>query len=130
MSRLTSIFEDDNSNGVLDSGEAVDSAYKYLGLGQIVEEDAAAAKLTYLDSSGNISGLDRFGRVIDQVWTDAGDDEIDWYHYTYDRAGNRTERDNALVSWSSEIIQPMKRARKCRRMRVVLSRNSRSPSRC
>jgi len=47
------------------------SIYKYLGAGQIVEEDYADAsvKLSYLNSAGtNVTGLDRFGRVHDQVW--------------------------------------------------------------
>ena len=71
------------------------AAYKYLGARQIVEEnyDEASVKLTYLDSSGNVTGLDRFGRVVDQLWERYGDDPtvLDEYTYTYDRAGNRTE---------------------------------------
>jgi hypothetical protein len=68
MSRLTSLFDDSNRNGVLDTGgnppETVESAYKYLGLGQIVEEDDLGAKMTYLNSSGNVTGLDRFGLTL------------------------------------------------------------------
>ena len=48
MSRLSEIFEDTNGNGLLDSGEAVNAAYKYLGAGQIV-------KTTYPLSSQHMS---------------------------------------------------------------------------
>jgi hypothetical protein len=75
------------------------SSYKYLGADQIVEEDyvEASVKLTYLNSSGNVTGLDRFGRVTDQLWERYGDDPatLDEYTYTYDRAGNVTSRTNA-----------------------------------
>lgn len=98
MSRLSSIFDDADADGVLDAGETVDASYKYLGLGQIVEEDYAdiAVKLSYLDGSGNVTGLDRFGRVADQIWTDYGANPgtLDEYTYTYDRAGNRTAKNN------------------------------------
>jgi len=108
MSRLTLIFEDDNGNGILDSGETVESAYKYLGLGQIVEEDDAAAKLTYLNSDGtNVTGLDRFGRVADQIWEnyDASPTVFDHYSYEYDRAGNVTSKANILDTDLSETYQ-------------------------
>ncbi len=95
MSRLSNIFDDLDSDGDMDAGEAV-SSYKYLGLGQIVEEDNGAAKLTYLDSNGDVTGLDRFGRIVDQVWKNASDQLIDEYTYTYDRAGNRLTKSNEL----------------------------------
>ncbi len=57
-------------------------------------------KLSYLNSAGtNVTGLDRFGRVADQIWTDYGADPdivIDHYSYEYDRAGNRVSRTNEL----------------------------------
>ncbi len=93
MSRLSDIFDDLDSDGDMDAGEAV-SSYKYLGLGQIVEEDNGAAKLTYLDSNGDVTGLDRFGRVVDQVWKDYSENVIDEYRYGYDRAGNRWWKQN------------------------------------
>jgi RHS repeat-associated protein len=71
------------------------SAYKYLGLGQIVEEDDAGDTLTYLNSlKTNVTGLDRFGRVIDQKWTNDVGTVIDEYQYGYDRAGNVTHKYN------------------------------------
>jgi len=55
-------------------------------------------KLSYLDSNGDITGLDRFGRIVDQVWEDYSGTPtaIDRYTYTYDRAGNRLSKDNEL----------------------------------
>jgi len=103
MSRVSSIFDDADSDGVLDGGEDVYASYKYLGSGTIVEEDYEdiEVKLSYLDSNGDITGLDRFGRIEDQIWTDYGtdpDEVIDHYTYTYDRAGNRLSKDNELHS--------------------------------
>ena len=93
MSRLSSTSD---STGTL-------ARYTYLGLGTIVTEDQARAsvRLNYLDDSGDPSRLDRFGRIVDQVWEqyDGNGDvigEIDHYHYTYDRAGNRTSKTNVL----------------------------------
>jgi YD repeat-containing protein len=98
MSRLTSIYDDANANNAIDTGEDVYASYKYLGRGTIVEENyvKTETKLTYLDYSGNVTGLDRFGRVVDQVWRNyAGADTVDEYTYTYDRAGNRLTKANA-----------------------------------
>jgi len=53
-------------------------------------------KLSYLDGCGNVTGPDRFGRVADQLWADDSWSPVDEYRYTYDRAGNRTSRDNVL----------------------------------
>jgi hypothetical protein len=93
MSRLSSIKDDD--------GSTILASYRYLGAGQIVEEnyEDAEVKLSYLDSPDNVTGLDRFGRVVDHVWKDysgESDVTIDQYTYTYDRAGNRESRDNEL----------------------------------
>ena len=96
MSRLSATYNDANHNGDIDSGEDVFASYKYLGLGQIVEEDDGGDTLTYLDSNGNLTGLDRFGRVVDQVWKDASNNPIDEYTYVYDPAGNVTSKTNVL----------------------------------
>ncbi|MBN2023788.1 MAG: autotransporter-associated beta strand repeat-containing protein [Pirellulales bacterium] len=101
MSRLAAIFDDANDDGDIDAGEDVYAAYKYLGGGTIVEEDyqEADVKLSYLDA-GDVAGLDRFGRVEDQIWTDYGATPFatDQYAYHYDQAGNRVEKNNALHS--------------------------------
>ena len=86
MSRLSSLSD---STGTL-------ASFKYLGLEQIVEKTDGGDALSYLDSYGNVTGLDRFGRVVDQVWKDAGNNILDKYTYTYDREGNRTSQTNVL----------------------------------
>ncbi|NLF07520.1 MAG: hypothetical protein GX594_06005, partial [Pirellulaceae bacterium] len=91
MSRLSNVGDGANTH----------ASYKYLGAGRIVVEDYedVEVKLSYLDGSGNVTGLDRFGRILDQIWTDYGanpDEILDHYSYTYDRAGNRTARLNNL----------------------------------
>ena len=76
------------------------TAYGYLGLGTIVREDfqQPQVKLDY-DPAGDNSytGLDRFGRVADQLWAQYGDSPatMDEYTYTYDRAGNVVTKTNA-----------------------------------
>ncbi len=91
MSRLASI------------GDGTDSyaSYKYLGAGRIGVEDYEDLEVRLDYAADDFAALDRFGRVLDQVWTDYGEDPdvvLDHYSYTYDRAGNRTSRDNELHS--------------------------------
>ena len=95
MSRLATIGDGTNTH----------ASYKYLGAERIVAEDYEdiAVRLDY--TADNFAALDRFGRVIDQVWTDYGSDPdvvLDRYTYTYDRAGNRTGKANALNTALSE----------------------------
>jgi RHS repeat-associated protein len=109
MSRLSDIFDDTDGDGVFDTPtETAVSSYKYLGAGQIVVEDYVdtATRLSYFDENGDLTRLDRFGRVVDQVWEqyDQNGDvtaEVDHYHYEYDRAGNRTARENVLKADNS-----------------------------
>ncbi len=98
LNRLAAICDDDRYGG---PGQVL-AAYSYLGLGGIVVEDCQQAEVK-LDlwggTTGAYSGLDRFNRVIDQLWTDYGADPdatLDEFLYTYDRVGNRLSRDNAL----------------------------------
>ena len=77
------------------------AAYKYLGAGRIVVEDYEDLEVNLDYSADDFAALDRFGRVVDQIWMDYGADPdvtLDEYTYTYDRAGNRTSRDNELHS--------------------------------
>jgi hypothetical protein len=60
MSRLASIKDDDDST--------VLASYKYLGANRIVTEDYEEIEVNLdYNSDGNLGGLDRFGRVADQV---------------------------------------------------------------
>lgn len=91
MSRLASIGD----------GTDTYASYKYLGAGRIVVEDYEDIEVRLDYTADDFAALDRFGRVLDQVWTDYGEDPdvvLDHYTYTYDRAGNRTSRDNELHS--------------------------------
>ena len=102
---------------MLSTGNATLSseAYSYLGLGQVVVKSTPVANLSYIQATGDTSantdagdqytGLDRFGRVIDQVWRSvAGSGTImDRYQYGYDRTGNRLFRNNLVDSALSEL---------------------------
>ena len=91
MSRLATIGDGTNTQ----------ASYKYLGAGRIVVEDYEDIDVKLDYAANNLAALDRFGRVVDQVWTDYGENPdvvLDEYTYTYDRAGNRTSRDNELHS--------------------------------
>ena len=98
MSRISAIYDDANDDGDIDAGEDVYVGYKYLGAGRIVTEDYKDIEVKLDYSAGDFAALDRFGRVLDQVWTDYGatPGTLDHISYTYDRAGNRTSRDNEL----------------------------------
>jgi RHS repeat-associated protein len=75
------------------------AAYTYLGVGTIVTENyqQPQVKLDYTDGSGQITGLDRFGRVVDQVWSDYGNSTtVDEFKYGYDMSGN--------VAWKENVV--------------------------
>ena len=81
--------------------------YSFLGLGAVVirSHPQQALDLTYVKQTGEstgdagdqYTGLDRFGRVVDQRWintmTSAATDR---FQYGYDRDGNRLYRDNLV----------------------------------
>ncbi|MDD4269181.1 MAG: RHS repeat-associated core domain-containing protein, partial [Thermoguttaceae bacterium] len=95
MSRLASIGD----------GTRNYASYRYLGAGRIAVEDYEDLEVRLDYAADDLAALDRFGRVLDQVWTDYGEDPdvvLDHYSYTYDRAGNRTSRDNELHSAFNE----------------------------
>jgi RHS repeat-associated protein len=89
-------------------------AFKYLGASTAAERSRpeVGIMLTMATTTGitgdggdKYTGLDRFGRVVDQRWitgsgSSAGD--VDRHGYTYDEHGNRTGRSNALAAAFSE----------------------------
>jgi RHS repeat-associated protein len=98
ISRLSSISD---SSGTLES-------YKYLGLGTVVERDhpQPGVNLTYIgtgtgDAGDQYTGLDRFGRVVDQLWT-TGSTTKDEFTYTYDRDSNALTKTNTQHSALNE----------------------------
>jgi RHS repeat-associated protein len=108
LGRVSAIADDDGSGG---AGQ-VDAAYTYLGADTIVTEnyEQPQVKLDYTNGSGQITGLDRFGRVADQYWTSYGQNSgnagtLDGYSYTYDADGNVLSRTNAVDSVMSEFYR-------------------------
>jgi YD repeat-containing protein len=108
ISRITSAGMLSASNATLSS-----ESYSYLGLGQVVVKSTPVANLSYIQATGDTSantdagdkytGLDRFGRVIDQVWRNSSGSVIDRYQYGYDRSGNRLFKNNLLDTALSEL---------------------------
>ena len=87
MSRLSEIFEDTNGNGLLDSGEALNAAYKYLGAGQIV-------KTTYPLS------------IVNESLDDGVDSNLDCIHSnTRIRAVGAQPRARARALWANEMVR-------------------------
>ena len=87
MSQLVSIS---------DGGTTI-SSYGYLGAGDIISENYATPQVKLDYSANNFADLDRFGRVLDQVWSGYGQSNsgtLDGYGYTYDAAGNRLSNAN------------------------------------
>jgi len=80
------------------------AVYTYIGSGTIaaVEHPAVDGGMTLnydIDNDDTFAGWDRFGRIIDQRWTNGAETTVlDEYTYTYDMAGNRTSKDNELHS--------------------------------
>jgi RHS repeat-associated protein len=89
-------------------------AFKYLGAGTVIERSRPEVNVTLsmvdfsnatADAGDKYTGLDRFGRVVDQRWTQgttATSPVLDRYGYTYDRNSNRLTRSNALAAAFSE----------------------------
>src|SRR5262249_16037049 len=82
----------------------------YLGLSTVVKRahPGPGVDLTYIQQPGDpwansdggdqYTGLDRFGRVIDQFWINsAGGYAADRYQYGYDRDGNRLHEANLVA---------------------------------
>ncbi|MDR3618225.1 MAG: RHS repeat-associated core domain-containing protein [Paludisphaera borealis] len=118
VSRLSSIADGGAAGTVLES-------YKYLGLGTIVEraQPGAKLKLTYVRQAGDAAangdggdqytGVDRFGRVIDQNWlrtaaaadgSAAGTSTVR-LQYGYDRDDNALFRRDLVNTALSELYQ-------------------------
>ena len=106
ISRLSSITD---GTGTLE-------AYTYLGAGTVVQRahPQPGVNLTYIQQTGDThantdggdkyTGLDRFGRVIDQNWyKPVGGTSTDRFQYGYDADGNVLYRDNLVNSAFGEL---------------------------
>ena len=86
-------------------------SYSYLGLDTPVTfTDGNGTELTYLSTTGStgdagdqVTGLDRFGRVVDQNWVNSSGTSIDEEKYTYDQDSNVLSRDDTVVPSQSEL---------------------------
>ncbi len=104
ISRMTSLSD---TTGTLQS-------YSYLGLDTVVimDDPEADIELTYVKLSGEsngdagdqYTGLDRFGRVVDQRWLNTTTDTAtDQFEYGYDQDGNELYKDNVVNSAFGEL---------------------------
>jgi RHS repeat-associated protein len=104
ISRLSSISD---SSGTLE-------AYSYLGLDTVVRRShpQPGLDLTYVKQAGEANGdagdqytgLDRFGRVVDQRWVNTSTGTAtDRFQYGYDRDSNVTWKDNLVNSAFGEL---------------------------
>ena len=103
ISRLSSITD----------GATTLEGYSYLGLGTVVARThpQTGVDLTYVKLSGEAdgaagdkyTGLDAFGRVVDQRWTTSGGTAADRRQYGYDRDSNRLYAYNAVNTAASEL---------------------------
>jgi RHS repeat-associated protein len=98
----------------LSNGATTLESYRYLGASEVVERARPEVGITLSmisqngstgDGGDQYTGLDRFGRLVDQRWfsgSGAGAVDVDRYGYTYDRNSNRLTRSNALQAGLSE----------------------------
>ena len=99
---------DDIMSRLATIGDGTDTyaSYKYLGAGRVVVEDYEDIEVKLDYAENDFAALDRFGRVLDQIWTDYGADPdviLDHYSYEYDRAGNRVSKSNELHAAFDEV---------------------------
>jgi RHS repeat-associated protein len=106
ISRLTSLSD---NTGILE-------AYHYLGLNTVVirSHPQPGVDLTYVkqpgepngDAGDQYTGLDRFGRVVDQRWLVTSDGSTtDRFQYGYDPDGNRLYRNNRVNAAFGELYE-------------------------
>jgi RHS repeat-associated protein len=94
---------------LVDADDTTLEEYAYLGLSTVVvrAHPESGVDLTYIgggtgDAGDQYTGLDRFGRVVDQRWTD-GSTDLDRYLYGYDRDSNVLFRANTVSTTQGEL---------------------------
>jgi RHS repeat-associated protein len=109
ISRLSRLTGDADGGGFTSYEE-----YDYLGASTMVERGRpeSGIKLTMVSQNGSVgdagdpyTGLDRFGRVVDQRWIEGSGGsatDVDRYTYQFDRNSSRTARLNQLDAAFSE----------------------------
>ena len=125
-SRLIGMFYPNGRNVTFQYNSGIDSrisqvsglggaeTYKYLGLDTVVRRaQQNGVELAYYrfagetnvgDAGDQYTGLDRFGRVVDQRWRKTSDGTAtDRFAYGYDADGNRLYKQNLLDTTKSEL---------------------------
>ncbi len=120
LSRVASIIDSTPNQHLAD--------FSYLGSSSVVKQESPQANLQYTlvsltssndpDTGDIYSGFDRFGRVKDNRWYDYGSStDVDRIEYGYNRAGNRTYRENTVANtqgkhfdelYGNDLIQRLK----------------------
>jgi hypothetical protein len=107
ISRVSSIIDNSTSRTL--------ESKMYLGLGTVVQrtQSQAGIALSYInqgdpyaltDGGDQYTGLDRFGRILDQNWLNTGQGiSLVRLQYGYDRDGNRLYANNLVNSPFSEL---------------------------
>lgn len=110
ISRISALADDSGS------GAGNLQSYTYLGLNTIVQQaDANGVALSYIQQPGDTlvssdggdryTGLDRFGRVIDQNYVNTSTGvSTDRFQFAYDRDSNALYENNLLNSSFSELF--------------------------
>ncbi len=103
ISRLTSISDSSNTLESL----------TYLGLGTVVKRahSQSGVDLSYIkltgestgDAGDQYTGLDRFGRIVDQRWINGSNVDVDRFKYSYDHNGNVLYKENIVNTGLSEV---------------------------
>jgi RHS repeat-associated protein len=117
IGRVDYLADDNGSGGV--GPHLVD--YLYMGTATMVQQaDANGVELTYLQQSGDssaitsgpqyagdeVTGLDRFGQVVDQNWVNTATPTpttTDRFQYGYDQDGDVLSSNNLVNSAESEL---------------------------
>ncbi|HLA85743.1 MAG TPA: RHS repeat-associated core domain-containing protein, partial [Thermoguttaceae bacterium] len=95
------------------TGSVANASYKYLGADWVVTEDLTNIDITLDHAASNFDALDRFGRVVDQLWECYGTTwedynpanlYPDYYSYTYNRAGNIATRSTQNASLNETYL--------------------------
>ena len=107
LSRLAAIKDDDGSGG---EGDTL-ASYSYNGTGTMVVEDFEQpdVKLDYFGGTpGTYAGLDRFGRVKQQLWRDYdAPADRDKFAYDHDYNSNRKYRENIVAGAAGKKLDEL-----------------------
>ena len=107
ISRVSDVFSPDDNTLV--------QAFDYLGLNTVIRDARGNSVGLFMtdvqggtpanDAGDQYTGLDRFGRIVEQQWyTGDQDRAVDRFAYTYDRDSNRTTATNMVDNSFSQTF--------------------------